>query len=110
MTTTNRTSDNYHSNGSMSSNFKHLNDWVASLQDGKLPPSLNSNPKINAEIHLAITTESSEFASAICDHLFTFYHDVQHRPFVLQFLPSFIIAYYDVLYPRHSESVDSTTK
>ncbi|UJR23659.1 hypothetical protein I4U23_026643 [Adineta vaga] len=110
MTTSKRTSDNYYSNGSMSNNFKYINDWIASFQDGKVPSSLNHDPKINAEIHLAITTEASEFVSTICDHLFALYHGVQHRPFVLQFLPSFVIVYYDVLYPRQSESVDATTK
>lgn len=57
-----------------------------------------------------------QYTSTICDHLFTLYRHVQHRPFVLQFLPSFIIAYYDVLYHhhhhhrRHPESVDVKTK
>ncbi|CAF3707133.1 unnamed protein product [Adineta steineri] len=114
MATTNRINDNIHSNGSVSSNFKHINNWFASFKDGKLQSSLNHNPKLNAEIHSAITTEYSEYASTICDHLFSLYHDVQHRPFVLQFLPSFVIAYYDVLYHHnrrhHSESVDAMTK
>ncbi|CAF1121040.1 unnamed protein product [Adineta steineri] len=68
----------------------------------------NYNPKLNGEIHLAITTEPSEYASSLCDHLFTLYRDAQHRTFVLQFLPSFVIAYYDVLY-HHPESDDAIT-
>jgi len=70
---------------------------------------LNSNPKLNAEIHLAITKEPSEYTSSICDHLFTLHHNVQHRPFVLQFLPSFVTTYYDVLY-HHPKSIDAKTK
>lgn len=50
-----------------------------------------------------------KYASSLCDYLFTLYRDVQQRPFVLQFLPSFVIAYYDVLY-HHPESVDAITK
>ncbi|CAF5194787.1 unnamed protein product, partial [Rotaria magnacalcarata] len=73
--------------------------------------ALNCNPKLNAEIHLAITKESSEYVSSICDQLFSLYHDVQHRLFVLQFLPSFVAAYYDVLYHhRHLESIDAKTE
>jgi hypothetical protein len=55
-----------------------------------------------------------QLVSTICDHLFTLYRHVQHRPFVLQFLPSFVTAYYDLLYDHHHhhhpESVDATTK
>ncbi|CAF3391144.1 unnamed protein product [Rotaria sp. Silwood1] len=111
MATTNRNLNNVYSNGSMSSNFKIIHDWFTSLQDEKVPSTLNYNPKLNAKIHLAITEEPSEYVSPICDHLFSLYHNVQHRPFVLQFLPSFVIAYYDVLYDhRHLESIDDTTK
>jgi hypothetical protein len=88
---------------------KSLHDWFTAFQDGKVPSTLNHNPKLNAEIHLAIIKESSEYISSICDHLFTLHHDVKHRPFVLQFLPSFVTAYYDVLY-YHSESIDARTK
>ncbi|CAF2584367.1 unnamed protein product [Rotaria sp. Silwood2] len=111
MATTIRNRDNVYSNGSMSSNFINIHDWFTSLQDEKVPSTLNYNPKLNAEIHLAITEEPSEYVSSICDHLFSLYHNVQHRLFVLQFLPSFVIAYYDVLYHHHQlESIDATTK
>ncbi|CAF3642548.1 unnamed protein product [Rotaria sordida] len=111
MAATIRNSDNVYSNGSMSNNFKIIHDWFTSFEDEKVSSTLNHNPKLNAKIHLAITEEPSNYVSSICDHLFSLYHNVQHRLFVLQFLPSFVITYYDVLYHhRHLESIDTTTK
>ncbi|CAF2221465.1 unnamed protein product [Rotaria magnacalcarata] len=111
MATAITTNDNVYSNGSSSSNFKMIHDWFTSLQGEIVSSALNCNPKLNAEIHLAITKESSEYVSSICDQLFSLYHDVQHRLFVLQFLPSFVAAYYDVLYHhRHLESIDAKTE
>ncbi|CAF0744229.1 unnamed protein product [Rotaria sordida] len=111
MAATIRNSDNVYSNGSTSNNFKIIHDWFTSFEDEKVSSTLNHNPKLNAKIHLAITEEPSNYVSSICDHLFSLYHNVQHRLFVLQFLPSFVITYYDVLYHhRHLESIDTTTK
>ncbi|CAF3383522.1 unnamed protein product [Rotaria socialis] len=111
MATVITTNDNVYSNGSSPSNFKMIHDWFLSLQGEMVSSTLNYNPKLNAEIHLAITKESSEYVSSICDHLFSLYHDVQHRLFVLQFLPSFVAVYYDVLYHhRHLESIDAKTE
>ncbi|UJR25237.1 hypothetical protein I4U23_006589 [Adineta vaga] len=113
MSTTSQTSDSLYSKESFSTNFIEVDAWIESFQNEKASLSslstTNFNPKLNAEIHLAITTESSEYAPSLCDHLFTLYRDAQQRSFVLQFLPSFIIAYYDVLY-HHPESTDVTKK
>ncbi|CAF4557801.1 unnamed protein product [Rotaria sp. Silwood1] len=109
MTTTSQTSDSLYSKESFSNDFTEVDDWLVLFKDEKASSTFNYNSKLNAEIHLAITTESSEYASSLCDHLFTLYRDVQHRPFVLQFLPSFVTTYYDILH-HQSESVDATTK
>lgn len=111
MTSNKQTTTQIHTNGFKSGDFKHLNEWLSSFHDKKKPSAVNNNPKVNAEIHSAITKEPSEYISSICDHLFTLYHNVQQRPFVLQFLPSFVTIYYDVLYHHHHlESIDPATK
>ena len=51
-----------------------------------------------------------QFASPLCDQLFTLFRNAQHRPFILQFLPSFIMAYYDVLYRQALKTADATVK
>ncbi|CAF2893613.1 unnamed protein product [Rotaria sp. Silwood2] len=109
MTTTSQTSDSLYSKESFSNDFIEVDDWLVSFKDEKASSTFNYNAKLNAEIHLAITAEPSEYASSLCDPLFTLYRDVQHRPFVLQFLPSFVTTYYDILH-HQPESVDATTK
>ncbi|CAF0934240.1 unnamed protein product [Rotaria sordida] len=108
MTTTSQTSDSLYSKESFTNDFTEIDDWLVLFKDEKASSTFNYNSKLNAEIHLAITTDPSEYASSLCDHLFTLYRDVQHRPFVLQFLPSFVTAYYDILH--HPKSVDTTTE
>jgi len=110
MTTNKQTTTQNHTNGFHSGDFKHLNEWLSSFHDKKKSSAGNNNPKVNAELHSAITKEPSEYISSICDHLFTLHHDVEQRPFVLQFLPSFVTIYYDVLYHHHLESIDPAAK
>ncbi|CAF3108297.1 unnamed protein product [Rotaria socialis] len=109
MTTTSQTSDSLYSKESFSNDFIDLDDWLVSLKNGEASSTSTYNTKLNAEIHLAITAEPAEYASSLCDNLFILYRDVQYRSFVLQFLPSFITTYYDVLH-RHPESTDVTAK
>ncbi|CAF4160198.1 unnamed protein product [Rotaria magnacalcarata] len=109
MTTTSQTSDSLYSKESFSNDFIELDDWLVSLKGGEASSTATYNTKLNAEIHLAITAEPAEYASSLCDNLFILYRDVKYRSFVLQFLPSFITTYYDVLH-RHPESTDVTTK
>ena len=94
-----------------------------------LSSTSTENSRLNAEIHLAISTEpltvsdvenwvvhSSlahlflQYISSLCDRLFTLYRDAQNRPFVLQFLPSFITTYYDVLYQQTAQSTEDQKK
>ena len=51
-----------------------------------------------------------QYLTSICDQLFPLYRDVEQRPFILQFLPSLIIVYYDVLYHHLPKSTDASIK
>jgi len=96
---------------SFSSDFAEIDEWLSSLKSGKvLSTASNENSKLNSEIHLAITNEPLDYLTSICDQLFPLYRDVQHRPFILQFLPSLIIVYYDVLYHHLPKSADASIK
>ncbi|CAF1049157.1 unnamed protein product [Adineta ricciae] len=119
MSTPSQTSDSLYSKESFSSNFLEIDNWIELYKDEKASDSSTANfkPTLSAEIHLAITTESSEvcingsrYASSLCEHLFTLYRNVQQRSFVLQFLPSFIIAYYDALYHNNPQPTNGITK
>ncbi|CAF1076669.1 unnamed protein product [Didymodactylos carnosus] len=84
--------------------FDVLDEWLTPSKAQKSSSLLMNNPHLSQEIHSAIVTERFSSISSICNQLFQLYRDSKARSFVLQFLPTFLSTYYDVLYEKDEET------